>query len=242
MKTWQRSQTNKTDTWFIRLASRLVLTGSPSKVYRCTFISESRILSSISSRFHLAISRKFTKVPSQFSAQSLHILECLPSFTHVFLWPYTSQKVGCSHDHQSLPAMRKSNVPSEGGPPMHPRLPRLPEVLGFLLLFLLQSVKGENTFLIPCVTCLPTQDSLGPAFQKSPTWDYPLHLGPRGGFIPHWRPDHRLLPAHFIFCWVALCKHFPFMQMSFRNQYCISSCLRVLMSLFASPNKLMMQV
>ena len=108
----------------------------------------------------------------------------------------------------SLCRHEEVQCPFQGWTPRHPRLPGIPEVLGFLLIFLFYSVKGE----MPCssrVPQFPTQDSLSPAFQKSPTWGRPLRWGPRGGFIPHQRWDHRLLPAHFIFCWWLSANIFP---------------------------------
>ena len=69
----------------------------------------------------------------------------------------------------SLCRHEEVQCPFQGWTPRHPRLPGIPEVLGFLLIFLFYSVKGE----MPCssrVPQFPTQDSLSPAFQKSPTW------------------------------------------------------------------------
>lgn len=179
------------NTWHTLLASRQVLTISLSNLHSCTFIYEEGILNLLSSRFHLALSRKLKGESPLFFAQSSQVPESLLPFS-AFL---VAQPIPGSGGRGLCSAWRNASF-----------LPRVcsstrPRLQGTFHCSSCSKARAEKPWSSLCVRCCPTRGSLSPVSSKPRVeWLSLLRIQMRVHSVAR-RTDHRLLPSRFIFRW-----------------------------------------
>lgn len=154
------------------LASRQILIGSCLMCTDVYLSTKSRTLSLLSSRFHLAISRKFRGESPLFCAQSLHVLASLPPFFHISPPPYISLEDGASL-LPSASALHEKNPMSlpRVEPPIHPRLlsTAAPKASGLPTALPMLKQMGEMPSLfLPLCQALPHTRFIRPCLLEKP--------------------------------------------------------------------------